>query len=118
MKKKKVSKKKITKKKAASSRVTKTRKSKKKEATPEIIFDSRVGKTNALFVSNPEEEVKTDLIVTSQPDPDIDEALKEIDVLEKVQQVEPVQQPEKQQEQSVEQVLPEKKSFWKRLFRM
>ena len=101
-----------------SSRVSKTRKSNKKEATPEIIFDSRVGKTDALFVSDPEEEVKADLPVALPSDPDIDEALKEIDVLEKVQRVEPIQQPEKQQEQTVSPVLSEKKSFWKKLFRM
>jgi hypothetical protein len=111
-------KKKSTKKKAVSLRVSKTRKSKKKEATPEIIFDSTIGKTDALFVSNPDENIKADLPASSQLDPDIDEVLKEIDVLEKAQQVKPAQQLEKQQEQLVNPVLPKKKSFWKRFLKI
>ena len=44
--------------------------------SPDIIFDSTTGKTDALFVSNPEIVAKKDI------DPEIDQALAELDALE------------------------------------
>jgi hypothetical protein len=55
-------------------RIKKTRKD---AAVAENIFDSEVGKTDALFVDNP----KTDTQLNPQSNSDINEALKEFDVL-------------------------------------
>jgi len=57
---------------AASKKITQRRK--KKDVSPEIIFDSRVGNTDALFVAEPELKI----------DAAVDEALKEFDNLPSV----------------------------------
>lgn len=103
---KKIAKKVANKKKSTSKKVAPKRRKKIQETNPEIIFDSKVGKTNALFVANPEPAVQNNnqqLI-----DPAIEEALKEFDNLEKIK--EPAQPPT--------QPLPQKKSFWHKFFKI
>jgi len=79
--KKKVKAKKIISKKKTKKRVVvlRTKKRKIKDPTPDIIFDSNLGKTDALFINNPVEEKN------KQVDPDIEQALKEFDVIQKNQ---------------------------------
>ena len=102
--------KKTSKKKSAFSRKAKGRKRKKSrtgiKAHPEIIFDSTVGKTDALFVDNPDEKI----------DPAISEALKELDALEKTNQSSIAPQSAELQQEPVAPDQEKKKSFWQRFF--
>jgi hypothetical protein len=78
-------------------------KAKNQELLGDIIFDSKVGKTDALFVENPQPAEQ----IANPPrvEETLEEALKEFDALEKTQ--EPNQKPQVQ-----------KKSFWQKLFKI
>ncbi len=68
-------------------RVLRVKRVKKEVVASENIFDSEVGKTDALFVDNP----KTDGQLDPQADSEINEALKEFEVLQEEQVNEPAQ---------------------------
>jgi hypothetical protein len=116
---------------------------KRKDLSPDIIFDSQIGKTDALFVDNTKDTPVAQLPVDDQNeapdngnkpklkipevlpksllDPAINEALKEFDTLEKEPDVEKINLPPRVQakppaQQSQSQQLPDKKSFWQRIF--
>jgi hypothetical protein len=116
---------------------------KRKESSPDIIFDSQIGKTDALFVDEPKDAPVAQLPVDDQNealdngnkpelkipeilpesllDPAINEALKEFDTLEKQPDVEkpnlpPQVQAESPAQQPQPQQLQKKKSFWQRIF--
>ena len=61
-------------------------KKKKKEMSADIIYDSKVGRTDALFVSDPEPEndnPKPEINLNTQvSDPEISAALKELDAMD------------------------------------
>lgn len=92
----------------------------KKDLNSEIIFDSRVGNTGALFVDEPQSapvvqapvetpELKIpELFPDTMLDPDLNNSLKEFDAIQKGASA-PVQ-PQKPEEQ--------KKKWWQRLFKM
>ena len=105
----KVSKKAVTKKTSTASKKTVA----KKDLNSEIIFDSRVGKTDALFVDEPknipEEKTTTPLILDS----DLDNSLREFDAIQKEDAVTPSQA---QQQPSLNQKITEKKKWWQKLF--
>ena len=134
--------KKKTKKKVVSLRIKRAKKTKKilrksrgrkKDLSPDIIFDSQIGKTDALFVDEPKDTPVAQLPVDDQNealdngnkpelkipeilpesllDPAINEALKEFDTLEKEPDVEKPNLPPRAQVQP-----PDKKSFWQRIF--
>ena len=123
-KKKKVSK--IAPKKKAVKKTTKSlpktrKKREKREMSSEVIFDSRVGKTDALFVDEP--KPINPAPVQEQLNPIIDDVLKEIDESEKssvgtmpqenpMGMEKPVLQPEIEP-----QLQAQKKSWWQRLFK-
>lgn len=95
------------------------KKRKKRRAPPDIIFDSTVGKTDALFVSKPEpaQESAQKPALLPQLDPAIAEALNEFDVLEKTQQTEPsINQPLTNQGDPEATPSIPKKNFWEKLF--
>ena len=83
-----------------------------KVASQEFIYDSRVGKTDALFVDEPKPE---------QIEPEIEEALKEFDTLEQPKQMPTALPPMEKQDEM--QMLPkqgspdiQKKNFWQKLW--
>lgn len=122
--------------------ILRTRKNKKNEENPEVIFDSKIGKTDALFISDPKDslenntpvqlpasEVKPELKIPeilpeSSLDPAINEALKEFDALPEVQNL--VKEKENAEigfeempsKDNLENKHPEedpKKSFWQKI---
>lgn len=116
VKKKKVIKKKSIKKPANSSPKAKKRKG-KKEMPEGIIFDSTIGKTDALFVSDPEPVAQQN--DQQRLNPIIDEVLKEIDESEKPETLVQPQQPEDLPKPIIQPVLEtKKKTWWQKLFKI
>ena len=113
---------KTTKKKAPKTKSPVVKKKKAKtEQSPEIIFDSRVGKTDALFVSDPEPTSAEPVASLPKLGPDIENALKEFDDLQKSDSTQPeTQQPSSQtppeEQPQQEQKEEKKKSWWKKIF--
>ena len=102
-----VAKKRAVKAKPSQPLVTKKRKT-KKDLGPEIIFDSRVGKTDALFVDEPTPELKMpELFSDSILDPELNKSLQEFDAIQNPQP-EPQAQPTQKQS----------KRWWQKLFKI
>jgi len=101
--------KKVVKKTKSLSTAKKSVKRKIKEVSQEVIFDSKIGKTDALFVSEPESPLPM-----SQ---EIEKVLQEIDNPQQSQpqQPEPQTQPEKENPSLPKGISVEKKSWWQKL---
>lgn len=110
--------KKTTKKVTAKKKVI--RKTKKTKPTEEIIFDSKIGKTEALFVSLPDQEASEAKPEDLEINPEIDKAIEEFDIVqgntkrnENMSEIK--EQVTEEQETGEQEIKKESKSFWQSL---
>ena len=112
-----------TRKKSGSAQVKRNKiKKNKQETGPDIMFDSKIGKTDALFVSDPENtSPQVPGAIESSPevilDPVIDQAIKEFDDLQKPKnEINNLNYTNSQQQPKEDINDSPKKTFWQKLF--